>query len=424
MPHTVVMVATSYPRFPGDTVGTFMEPIAKHVAARGHRVHLVAPWHPLVRRPPLEDGVHFHFFKYAPTAGLNIFGYAGALRADVSLRAAAFAIAPVALLAGWRAARAVARRVGATVMHGHWVIPGGAIAAFARPGLPLVVSLHGSDVYVAERHALAGRVARATFGRAGWVTACSADLRQRAIGLGASADRTEVVPYGVDADRFAPSPERRLAMRAALGVAPDTKLVAAIGRLVRKKGFEYLIDAMPILIARIPQAQLVIAGSGDLERELEQRITTLNLKPHVRMLGAVNHDDVAGLLAAADVVAVPSVRDDSGNVDGLPNVVMEALASGTALVTTTAGGIGAVTTHGQTAWHVPERDSGALAEALTALLENDGERHVMSTRARTQVVRDRSWQGVAERFEHAYGEAVQANARRGRSGDTARDAIT
>ena len=145
------MVTTSYPRFPGDSVGTFMEPIAKGVAARGHTVHVVAPWHPLVTRRPSEEGVHFHFYKYAPHPSLNVFGYAAAMKADVSLRAQAFVAAPLALAAGWRTARKIARRHNATIMHGHWVIPGGVTAAAAASGRPLVISLHGSDVYVAER---------------------------------------------------------------------------------------------------------------------------------------------------------------------------------------------------------------------------------------------------------------------------------
>ena len=105
------MVTTSYPRFPGDSVGTFMEPIAASVAARGHEVHVVAPWHPLVARAPEERGVRFHFYKYAPFRALNVFGYAAALRADVKLRGAALAAAPLALAAGWFAALRVARRV-------------------------------------------------------------------------------------------------------------------------------------------------------------------------------------------------------------------------------------------------------------------------------------------------------------------------
>ena len=100
MRQVVVMVTTSYPRFPGDSVGTFMEPIAKAVAARGHEVHVVAPWHPLITRGAEEDGVRFHFYRYAPVPSLNIFGYAAAMHADVRLRGAAYVAAPLALARG------------------------------------------------------------------------------------------------------------------------------------------------------------------------------------------------------------------------------------------------------------------------------------------------------------------------------------
>src|SRR5215210_3897173 len=133
------MVTTSYPRYPGDRGRTFKEPIPKGVAARGHEVHVVAPWHPLVARRPIEDGVHFHFYKYAPINSLNVFGYAAAMKGDVSLKAGAFLVAPLALAAGWRTARTIARRHRATIMHGHWVIPGGVTAAAAAAGRALVI---------------------------------------------------------------------------------------------------------------------------------------------------------------------------------------------------------------------------------------------------------------------------------------------
>src|SRR6476619_1580758 len=101
MRHVVGMLAASYPRFPGDGVGSFMEPIAKSVAARGHEVHIVAPWHPLITRGKVEDGVFFHFFKYAPVPSLKVFGYAAGLRADVQVKGAACLAAPLAMGAGW-----------------------------------------------------------------------------------------------------------------------------------------------------------------------------------------------------------------------------------------------------------------------------------------------------------------------------------
>jgi phosphatidyl-myo-inositol dimannoside synthase len=404
-PQVVVMVTSSYPRFPGDSVGTFMEPIAKSIAARGHDVHVVAPWHPLVRRPRQEDGVSLHFYKYAPLRSLNVFGYAAAMRADVSLRAAAYLAAPLALAQGWRIARKIARRHRATIMHGHWVVPGGITAAFAAPGVPLVVSLHGSDVYVAEKLAPARAAARAAFARAAVVTACSADLGKRAIALGADPARVEVVPYGVDINRFRPDAASRHDRRRGFGVPPDAPLIFTAGRLVRKKGFEYLIDAMPAIVAK-GNAILAVGGEGDLDAELRERTERAGVARSVRFLGNLAQDDVAAYLAAADVVVVPSVRDDAGNVDGLPNIVMEALASGTPLVTTDAGGIGAVVSHERTALVVPERDVRELASAVTRLLADPALRTSIGSAGRALASATFGWERTAERFEQAYARAL------------------
>ncbi len=402
MPLVIVMVTSSYPRFPGDSVGTFMEPIATSVARRGHEVHVVAPWHPAINRPAVDKGVHLHFYKYAPLRSLNVFGYAAAMHADVKLRGAAYAAAPLALTAGWWMARRVARRYKASVMHGHWVVPGGVTAAMAAPGLPLVISLHGSDVFVAERLPPARMAARTAFRRAGFVTACSADLAQRAIAIGADPARTGVVPYGVDAARFSPAPQLRSFQRQQLGASDHTLLIAAAGRLVRKKGFEYLIDAL----ATIPDALLAIAGEGSLRGELEQRARDRRVIGRVRFLGNRTQDEVSTLFAAADLIVTPSVRDDSGNVDGLPNVVMEALASGTALITTAAGGIGAVVDDNVTAAVVPERDVTALAAAIHRLGADPAARERIGGAARELVERQFGWAETAVQFETAYRHAL------------------
>ena len=396
------MVTSSYPRFPGDAIGTFMEPIAQGVAARGYAVHMVAPWHALWTRPVQEAGVQFHLFRYAPIRHLNVFGYAAALRADVGLRLSAIAVAPLAVAAGTLRVRHVARATRASIVHAHWVIPGGVMGAAAAGRRPLVISLHGSDVFVAERHRLARLAAGAAFQRAAWVTACSEDLRSRAIALGAAPDRTTVVPYGVDAARFEPDPTGRARGRATLGVEEGTPVVVAIGRLAKKKGFEYLIDAAAQLRPQYPTLRVVIAGAGDLDESLRTRARERGVADCVQFLGVVSHDLVPTLLAAADVAVVPSVRDEAGNVDGLPNTVLEIMASGTALVATPVGGIGAVATDRETARLVPEQDAAALATAIAELLAQPSLRTALGQRARATALTEYSWGRVAERFDEIY----------------------
>jgi glycosyltransferase involved in cell wall biosynthesis len=410
--HRVVMVATSYPRFPGDTVGTFMEPIAHGLAARGHDVHMVLPWHPRWTRPLREDGVAFHLFRYAPAAALNVFGYAGALHADVSVRGAAMLAAPLALTAGWRTARLVARRVGATMMHGHWVVPGGAMAAAAAGDLPLVISLHGSDVYLAERHGVIGRAARWAFSRASMVTACSEDLRVRAEALGAPRDTSVTIPYGVDVARFRPDAAVRAATRARWQLGADAEVVFSAGRFVRKKGFEHLIDAFARLAPSRPALRLVLAGGGDLDPAIRHRLSALAVADRALLPGILTQDDVAAGLAAADVAVVPSVHDEAGNVDGLPNVVMEALASATPLVATRVGGIASVVQDGVTGLLVPERDAAALASAINRCLDDRAFGQRLGVSARRWAATEATWERAAEAFEDAYARAVRSRGAR------------
>ena len=413
-PRPVVMVTSSYPRFPGDGIGSFLEPIAHGVATR-RPVHVVAPWHPHVQRPSREGNVHFHFYRYAPTPGLHVFGYATSLKADVGLRPSVYAATPFALAAGCRAIRRVVRAAGAEVVHAHWVIPSGAMVALSRIRIPLVVSLHGSDIFLAEKSRIAGAAARMAFKRARAVTACSEDLRQRGLRLGAREADSWVVPYGVDAERFAPDPTGRSRTRQAHDLRESAPLLVTAGRLVRKKGFEYLIDALPDIVQRHPDTVLVILGEGDLEDELKARVEAHGSGSHVRFVGAVSQTEVSAWLSASDVVVVPSVRDDAGNVDGLPNVLLEALASGTPVVATRVGGIDSVVTDGQTAVLVPERDASALAQAVDRLLARPEVARALGRSARKEMHRAHSWTRVADRFEAAYAHALGTGTRVARS---------
>ena len=394
------MVTTSYPRFPGDGVGSFIEPIAKGIAARGHEVHLVAPWHPAITRGKSEDGVYFHFFRYAPLPSMNIFGYAESMQADTALRGTTWAVAPAAMAAGWFKAWRVATKRGATIMHAHWVIPGGVIAGYAAGGRPLVVSLHGSDIFVAERSGVARAAARAAFRRSAWITACSDDLRDRAVKLGADTSRIETVPYGVDFTRFSPNPAARAAVRRELGLG-DTPVVFAAGRLVRKKGFEYLIDAAGLLRSQVPSLRVLIAGEGDLRASLADRVSAVNAGS-VQLLGRTDQQEIARLAAAADVVVVPSVVDEAGNVDGLPNVALEALATGTPVIASRVGGLPSAIDDGVTGRLVPPADATALATAIHELLSDPAAARALGEAARARTIRDYSWAHVAERFEAIY----------------------
>lgn len=398
------MVTSSYPKHPGDVTAPFIESIALAVAGRGHSVDLVLPRHPQLRRGA-DEPVRFYPYRYAPDAWSR-WGYAQSLASDVRVRPSAYLLLPLAA-AGLRAA--VGARLAAArydVMHVHWLVPNAALVQdIARThGVPLVVSLHGSDVFVAERLWPARILARRALGQAGAVTACSSDLRERALALGARPARTRTLPYGVDLEAF--RPERGDAgWRSRLGLPAGELLVLACGRLVEKKGFRQLVEAA----ARAPGIQLVIAGEGDLRAELAALIE--KTRAPARLVGALDRESLANALAAADVVAIPSVVDRAGNVDGLPNSLLEALAAGKAVVASRVAGIPDVVEDGVTGLLLPPGDSAALAAALELLRREPETRARLARGARQLALRRLSWAEAARGFEESYVQAAALAAR-------------
>jgi len=401
----VLMVTSSYPKFPGDVTAPFVESIARAVAERGHAVDVLLPHHPDLRRDGDGPG-RFFPYRYAPREDWNLWGYAQSLQSDVRVRPAAWLLAP---LAAWALRGAVSTRLREArydVVHVHWLVPNAALVVdiVRAHRAPLVVSLHGSDVFVAERFFPARALARRALREAGAITACSGDLRDRAVRLGAPPERTRTVPYGVDTAAF--SPDRAAeGLRRRFGVADGALLVVAIGRLVEKKGFASLLEAA----AQAPGAHLVIVGEGDLRGELEGRARALGSP--VTFTGALERGDAARALAAADVVAVPSVVDRAGNVDGLPNALLEGLASGRAVLATRVAGIPDVVEDGVNGLLVPPGDVPALAGALRRLAAEPETRERLGREARRRAEAGLTWRSAAQAFEESYAQAAALDAR-------------
>jgi glycosyltransferase involved in cell wall biosynthesis len=399
----VLMVASSYPKFPGDVTAPFIESIARAVAARGHAVDVLLPHHPDLRRPPGEP-VRVLEYHYAPREDWSRWGYAQSLEADVRVRPAMYLLAPLVALALRRALGSLLADRRYDVVHAHWVVPNAAMVADIATAhrVPLVVSAHGSDVFLAERSALAGAFARATLEAAARVTACSEDLRRRAVALGAREARTRTVPYGVDAEAF-PAPAAP-ELRARLGAPGGARLVLALGRLVEKKGLGTLVEAA----AGTSGVHVAVAGAGDLRESLARRIE--ELRAPVSLVGPLDRTEVAGALALADVVAVPSVVDRAGNVDGLPNTLLEAMAAGRAVVASRVAGIPDVIVDGVNGILVPPGDVAALRAAVGRLVADEALRARLGAAARATAIESHGWGTVARRFEECYAEAAALDA--------------
>ena len=227
-----------------------------------------------------------------------------------------------------------------------------------RLGVPFGFSAHAKDIRTAGRSALTERAQEATC-----VIACNPDTAGELEALGANV---ALMPHGVDIERFRPINRRP-------GDSDPFRLLA-VGRLVAKKGFDVLIDAVAGLNGRLP-LDLRIVGDGPERGRLLDRISRYRLNESVKLEASLTHGELPAKYAWADAVVVPSVTDRTGDRDGLPNVVLEAMASGRPVLATDAGAISAAVHPHQTGLLVAPGDPDGLKNAIRLLAEDPSLRH-------------------------------------------------
>jgi phosphatidylinositol alpha-1,6-mannosyltransferase len=185
---------------------------------------------------------------------------------------------------------------------------------------------------------------------------------------GHDVPRIERLRARVDMDRFRPDVDTSAARRR-LEIAPERRVVLCFGRLVARKGVDRLIRVMPEIADRVPEALLVVAGSGPQERRL--RRLALRTRTPVVFTGRVAHEDAPGVYAMADVFALPVADRWFGlDLEGLGVVLLEAAASGVACVTGRSGGTPEAVIDGETGFVVDAHDGEELAGAIVRLLED------------------------------------------------------
>lgn len=217
------------------------------------------------------------------------------------------------------------------------------------------------------------------------------------------SDTVEVIPYGVRPDAYVAEAGARERLRRSLGLADDAPVALALGRLNMQKRFDLLLQAFAEVRERLPQARLLIAGTGKLEPNLRAKHERLGLGESVQFLGF--RRDVGDLLSAADLLVLSS--DD----EGLPHVILEAMAAGRAVVSTRVGSVDDLVDDGRTGLLIPRRDPAALRDALVETLGDRERLRAMGRAGRERVVTEYPLQRCIERTE-SYLDALR------RSGST------
>ena len=362
----LLCVTSSYPRGPGDPSGCFVRALLAELREVGVHAEVIVPddaWapssHDATRTPVIEPASHITRVRYAwPRTAQRLFFGSGAPE-NLEREAWRFAQAPLAI--GAMAAAVAQRARGVDLVLAHWLVPSGlaAILGAAAAGTPVAVVAHSGDVHLLARLPGGAALARFVHTRARVVFAVCEETARMLRDLGVEG-KVRVLRLGA---RRVETSESRAALRTRMGVAASTSLVVGLGRLERVKGFDVLMNALPLIAG---PTHLALAGDGR-EASALSRLAHAALISH-QMLGNVDDHSKWALLRAADVVVFPSRRVTGGRTEGAPVALLETLAAGRPFVASAVGGVPELAAFAPPGCLVQPEDPVALARALERVL--------------------------------------------------------
>ncbi|MBA2669288.1 MAG: glycosyltransferase family 4 protein [Gemmatimonadetes bacterium] len=393
----VLYVVTAYPRWPGDVITPWLVETIRRLRERGVQVEVLAPSY-RGSSDQVVDGVRVHRFRYAP-ARLETLTHDQTAPDRVREKPWYLGLVPAYVMAGRRATRALARTGDFDVVHVFWPVPHGlfGMAAKRSGGPPLVSTFFGVELsWLKGQLRMLRPVVRAIIRASDVVTVISSHTAAavRQVVPGATV---RTIPFGaaLDGDDSAAAPRVRQ--------PGEPFQLLFVGRLVERKGVHILLEAVAAL-KDTRDLCLVVVGEGPERAALTVLAEGLGIADRVEFTGPITPDELRIRYSRCDAFVLPAVRDSKGDVEGLGVVLIEALLQGKPVIASASGGIVDIVRHGETGLLAPAGDSTALAEAITAYMDDPELALRLAYEGRAHVLREFSWSTITDRLVEVYEE--------------------
>jgi glycosyltransferase involved in cell wall biosynthesis len=364
-------------------------------------VTVLAPHSPGARRKQTIGRVFVRRFRYFFPTAYESLAYGSGMRDNMERSWLARLQVPFFLVAQLIATIWTMATIRPAVVNAHWLVPQGLTSALAARLLrkPLVLHVHAADVYFLGRVSWGDKVSRFVVGSASAVLADGSHVRDALDEILGYESGATLRPMGVWTDRFGEEVDDVLS-----DWHLPVRYVVFVGRLVEKKGVEYLIRAMPEVRNRVPTMELVIVGSGPLDQPLRNLAEDLGIANAVMFLGAISHSDVVPVLRRAEVACVPSIIDSRGETEGMPTVVLEAMAAGIPVVGSSVNGIPDILFDRENGWLANPGEPSDLARALVDAASTDRAELIANQGRLT--AQDHDWSNVAVQYVASLEKAI------------------
>ena len=400
----VLVLATTFPRWENDSEPAFVYNLSKRLAAKGFNITVLAPGAPDALSYEEMDGLKVYRFSYFYPKKFQKVCYDGGALPNLKSSWLAKIELPFFLLfqffhIGW-----IIKKDKIDMIHCHWIAPQGFFCAvFQRIfKIPLILTSHAGDVFSLNNPILK-RIGKFTISQSLFCIANSNATQQAMLAISNEITPVKIIPMGVDLDVFNGQCHDQNIKKKYNITGP---LLLAVGRFAEKKGFKYLIEAMPLILAKYPETKLLIIGFGPLGKSLKDLAVKLKIDNSVIFPGKMSSPDLAKYLTVSDIFIGPSIVDDSGDTEGLGVVFLESLASKTAVVASRVGGITDFIVDQETGLLVEQKDPEDIAEKIIRLINDKGLRNKIAVNGK-KVVEDKfSWEKIVDQYLYVYKQTL------------------
>ncbi len=396
----ILIVTSKFPRFVNDPQPPFVFYFARELVKLGHKVAVVAPHAAGAKKHEFMDGIEIFRHQYFVPASWQCLSYGPGIPTNINKSVFAAFQMPFFILSQILLARSVVKKFRPDVVHAHWGFPQGLSARFT--GVPYFINFYGGELFMARKFRLMWLLdyvvnhSRRSF----TVTDYYVQLMHE---MGIRGD-IGAIPLGVDVSTFHPDVKGSDELRQRF-CSRNELMVLFVGRLVERKGCNYLVEAFADVVKEVPNAKLVVVGGGPMDSLLRKMASGLGIAGRVVFCGEITNSELPAYYCAADIFVLPSIIDRHGDREGQGVVYIEAMACKTPVIGTNTGGIPYVISR-DVGVMVEEKNSKELASAIIRLLKDSVLRKSMGEKAYKRVMSRFTWAKIAQEYVDVFRDCV------------------
>jgi len=396
MENKVLVTATTFPRWKNDTSPRFVYDLSERLAFR-YSIIVLAPHHKGAAKKENMGKLEVVWFAYFKPESLQRLCYGGGMIPNMQKSLLARIQMPFLIVSEFFSSYRIMKKSQVDMVHAHWILPQGFVGVFLKKlfKVPLLVTIHGSDLFPLKNR-LFKKLQHFVVKNSDFITTNSKATKNELVKrFPEHSKKIEVIPMGVGVNLFrskrAKKPEKY----------SKNRILLFVGRLSDQKGLQYIIDAMPDIIKYNSKTKLLIIGEGPYEKVLREKSRENKVEEYVEFLGSMPLSGIAKYYSFADIFVMPSLSTKTGT-EALGLTLLEAMASGCAVIGTNVGGIPFVIKNNYNGILVKQKDSLALSGAMIKLLKDRKKSSNLGRNAAEFVKKNYSWRKISKDFIKIY----------------------